>query len=256
MNENKIFNSNNLKTALVIAIAITIISLGVNLFQPPKYQSSSKLLIVINQENIDNYSAIRTAGYVAEILSEVAYSSSFVDNVLKSEFNVQNDFGNSPQQREKNWKKTVTIKTQEDKGIIIIDTFHTNRNQADNLNQAVTYLLSTRHQLYHGLGNRVAIKVINAPVTPEKWAQPKILRNSLLGLAAGLIVGLTFIIIFPEQKILTLFHKTGREPHQEPKDFEFIPRHRSEPTESGSESLANHSDQPIESKTENQYYNW
>lgn len=259
MNENKIFNSNNLKTAAMIAIIIMIIGLAASFLQTPKYQSSSKLLVVINQENIDSYTAVRTAGYVADILGEVAYSSSFINGVLKSEFNVQDDFGNSQQQREKNWQKAVNIKSQEDKGIIIIDVFHPRREQADNLNQAITYILSTRHQLYHGLGNRIVIKVIDTPITSEKWAQPKIIRNTLLGLTAGLIIGLTFIIIFPEQKILSLFSKKKQEPYQEPRDFEFIPRDKTEVADSQAELPSTDSDnrqQPDRQDTDNQYYSW
>lgn len=205
MEENNIFNSKNVKTIIVFGLIFAILALTISLIQPPKFKSSSKLLVVVNQDSIDSYTASRTADYISNILSEVVYSNSFIDNVIKSQFNIEDDFGITPEQRIKNWEKRINIKTKENQGIIFIEAFHTNKDQAHQLAQAVSYTLITKHEGYHGMGSRVSVKMIDSPMLPKQKDQPKIWLNTILGLAAGLIFSLTFVIIFPEQKLYRIF---------------------------------------------------
>ncbi len=267
MEQNGIFNSKNIITAILIAILVMIIALAISLFETPKYKAGAKLLVVVNQENIDSYTATRTAGYVSDILSEVAYSGSFVSAVLKSDYNVNDDLGSTIEEREKNWKKTVNIKNQEDKGIIVINVFHRDHDQADKLAQAITYTLSSKHQLYHGLGDRIAVKVIDTPAVSEKWVQPKIFKNSFLGLLIGLVIGLTFIVVFPDQRVLEVLGRKNKSPYHEPADWEFTPAKEEtapiaayeSPDKQSLENETPDTDQinPDQPRTDgNRYYNW
>ena len=99
----------------------------------------------------------------------------------------------------------VKVKLQADRGIIDINVLNKNRDQADQFAQAITYTIITKHQLYHGFGDKVSVKIINRPITSTGWAQPKIIQNGFLGLFAGFIFGLTIVVIFPQQNLLDLF---------------------------------------------------
>ncbi|MBI5766089.1 hypothetical protein HZA71_02560 [Candidatus Falkowbacteria bacterium] len=204
MNQESVFSAKNSEAIAVITILFVALVVILGLAQTPKYQSSVKLLTVFNQEKIDPYTASRASAYLTNVLSEVIYSTSFVDNVFKTNFDLKDNLGVNQEKRQKNWKAMVKVKLQEDRGIIDINVLNENRDQADQFAQAITYTIITKYQLYHGFGDKVSVKIINSPITSTGWAQPKIVRNAFIGLITGFIFGLTIVVIFPQQNILTL----------------------------------------------------
>lgn len=202
MNPENIFNAKNLKTILFITIIVVISGLVISFIQTPKYKSSAKLLVIFSQKDMNPYTSAQTSNYIAGILEEVIYSDSFIDAVFKTNFDLTNDFSFSPEKKIKQWKKMVKPKLEDNKGIITIDVYHKDKEQANNFAQAISYTLITNHSLYHGSGENVVVKMISTPSVAEKWSQPNIGQNLLLSLIAGIFVGLTFIIIFPQQELL------------------------------------------------------
>lgn len=201
MIEQNILTLRNFKTLLLIAVLLTAISLAVSLFQTPKYKASAKLLVVFQEKDATSFDANRTSGYVTNVLSEVAYSNSFINAVFESDTNIKDELGADIVKRQNNWKDTAVIRAEDTKGIIAIDVLHRDRDQAKRLAQAITQVLTTKHQNYHGAGELVTIRVIDAPAVSNRYAQPNIPLNALLGFVIGIIVGATFIIIFPNQRL-------------------------------------------------------
>jgi capsular polysaccharide biosynthesis protein len=210
MDKSNIFSAKNVKIAVLITLIITLISLGVSFLQTPKYEASVKLLTIFNQNNIDPYTASKTSDYINSILGEVIYSNSFIQSVMSSQFHIKDTLGSSQEQRAKNWKNMVKVQIQENKGIIAINVYNPDRNQADQLAQAIAFMIINNNQAYHGLGDKVSIKMIDQPYATENWAEPKIGRNAGLGAIAGLVLGLTFIFIFPEQEIFKSIGLKGK----------------------------------------------
>jgi len=202
MNPENIFNSKNIKTIFFITTVVIILGLIISLAQTPKYKSTAKLLVIFSQKDMNPYTSAQTSNYIAGILEEVIYSDSFIDGVFKTQFDLKNEFSFSPEKRAKQWKKMVKAKLADNKGIITIDVYHQDKDQANNFAQAISYMLITNNNQYHGSGESVAVKMISTPSVAEKWTEPNIGQNLFLSLVAGLFVGLTFIIIFPEQEIL------------------------------------------------------
>ncbi|MEK7652896.1 MAG: Wzz/FepE/Etk N-terminal domain-containing protein [Patescibacteria group bacterium] len=246
MNSENIFKAKNLKTIAIITILALILSLVFSFLQTSKYKSSAKLLVVYSQENIDAYAASQTANYLAGILSEVVYSSSFIDNVLKTNFDLKDNLGSSQEKRLANWKKMVKVKNQENKGIIIIEVLSRDQNQAEKFAQAITFVLINKNANYHGSGDKVSIRVIETPNFPQKPSQPDFAINTLIGLAAGLIIGFTFIFIFPEQKLFDFTNKRKNDLGIGDETIEFHPV-----AETKTENQSNQ-----EKKDDNQIYNW
>lgn len=210
MNPENIFNSKNIKTILFITIIVVIFGLAISFIQTPKYKSSAKLLIIFSQKDMNPYTSAQTSNYIAGILEEVIYSDSFIDSVFKTNLDLKNDFSFSPEQKAKQWKKMVKAKLEDNKGIITIDVYHKDKAQANNFAQAISYTLITNHSLYHGSGESVVVKMISTPSVADRWSEPNIGQNLLLSLIAGIFVGLTFIIIFPQQELLNFL--LGRRP--------------------------------------------
>ncbi len=202
MNPENIFNSKNIKTILFITIIVVIFGLVISLVQTPKYKSSAKLLVIFSQTDMNPYTSAQTSNYIAGILEEVIYSDSFIDGVFKTKFDLKNELSFSAEKKAKQWKKMVKAKVEDNKGIITIDVYNKDKEQANNFAQAISYTLITNHSLYHGSGESVSVKMISTPSIAEKWTEPNIPQNLILSLVAGLFAGLTFIIIFPEQELL------------------------------------------------------
>ena len=207
MKQNNLFALKNILTIIFLSFILGLTAFIFSFWQTPDFKASSKLLVIFNQENIDTYTASRTANYVTGILSEAVYSESFISLVFKNESKLTDNLGVRPEIRQKNWKKAVKIKVLENKGVMIIDIFGDNRNQAYLLSNAVTKTIIESHGLYDGSQDRVSVRVLDQPSIYENWALTKIIQDTLIGIMAGLILGLTFIIIFPNHKIFDFTSK-------------------------------------------------
>jgi len=231
---------------------VVILGLIVSLIQTPQYKSSAKLLVIFSQKDMNPYTSAQTSNYIAGILAEVVYSNSFIDNVFKTNFNLKNDLGFSQDEQIKNWKKMVKVKLQDNTGIIIIDVYNQDREQANNFAQAIGYTLITNNSLYHGSGDSVAVKMIGVPNVANKWAKPDIFQNILLSWLAGLFIGLTFIIIFPEQELISFVFGKKIISRDEVIVFENI---TSQDNLSG-QSEVGFNTPTGQNKTGGEYYNW
>ncbi|MFA5047776.1 MAG: Wzz/FepE/Etk N-terminal domain-containing protein [Patescibacteria group bacterium] len=201
MENNNFITGKNIFTLIFLAVIITILTFVFSFYQTPKYKSSAKLLVVFNQESTDAYTAAKNDNYITGILSEVIYSNSFMENVFSGNFNLKDTFGFNPETRQKNWRKSVSVSTLDNKGIIMIDVFNSDQHQAKQFANAITYVLMTKHGIYDGSNSQVSIKLIDNPSVYENWAKTKVARDTIIGLIAGLLVGLSFIVIFPQNNL-------------------------------------------------------
>lgn len=205
MNSHSVFSFKNITTIILFGLLVMIVTLGITASQTPHYKSSAKLLVIFNQDTMDTYTASRTSNYITSILSEVIYSDSFMTNVFSSNSDLQDNLGYSQEVRQSNWKKIVKVTTQENKGIIMIDTFGNDRKQTNELAETVTNVLIEKHGLYDGSDDHVIIKAIDQPSIYLNWASTKIIRDTVIGFFAGILIGLTFVILLPGQMLYLLF---------------------------------------------------
>lgn len=192
----------NWSNLFIIVFVVILITAIFTFSQPLKYESSTKLLIVqeYNAE-VDPYAASRSTQYLSNLLAQVIQSTSFFEEVMATGFNIEDDFGSNPGKRIKNWNKTVKANAISDSGIIIVNVYHEDVNQADQIAQAVSYVMKAKNSLYHGWGNRVSVRTIERPINSQWPVKPNILFNFVFSIAFGLIVGAGFIYLFPSAKI-------------------------------------------------------
>lgn len=201
MNSTKLLSIKNAFTVGFIALLIALAAFSFSLWQTPSYKSTVKFLAVFNQSDIDTYTASKTANYITGILGEVVYSDSFINSVYKNDLGLYDRLGQGSETRQKNWKKIVKTQILDNKGIIIVDVYGNDKNQVSMLASVIGNTIIAEHGLYDGSQDRVTIKMIDLPSVYEGWSNIKILRDTGLGLLAGLLVGLSFIIIFPNHKL-------------------------------------------------------
>ncbi|NQU77454.1 hypothetical protein HQ544_02035 [Candidatus Falkowbacteria bacterium] len=120
---------------------------------------------------------------------------------MKSGFNINDNFSQDEQKRKKQWHKTIAAKAINDTGIIVINTYHKDRIQAEKIAKAINYTLKTKHDKYHGGGDKVTIRIIDEPITTNYPVKPNLIVNLVLAIISGIILGAIFVYLFPNYRI-------------------------------------------------------
>lgn len=189
-------------TLFSIFLIFFIIGSVYTFVQPFKYSAKSKLLVIQEgASGVDPFAVSRSVEYLSSLFSEVAYSNSFFNLVLDSNFNIERDYfkGDSIKQM-KIWRQTISAKNVEDSGFIFITIYHPSSYQAKQIAMAVNNVLMTQNINYQGIGSSVKINIIDEPVVSNYPAQPNLLVNFALIVLGSLIFGFIYIYLFPEDK--------------------------------------------------------
>jgi len=222
---------NRKQVVFAISILFLTLTLAITFLQPLKHRATSRILLV--QEaglNSDAYSISRSNQFLTATLAEVIYSGSFLEQALSAGFNIETSyFSLDLNKRAKQWHKTVSSRALSDTGMIIINTYHPDKYQAEQINKAVVYTLISKHQQYHGLKDKISLIVLDKTTTSNWPVKPNIILNFLFGLAGGLILALAFIYVFPRAEINFWPRQKSREFSSGRVEKEYyIPKERSE----------------------------
>lgn len=189
-------------TILSVTFLFFFLSLAITFISPLEYRATTKLLITQNDNSGDAYSLSRSNQFLSSVFSEVVYSSSFFDQVLKAGFNIDQTVFTSDQNKNmKKWRHMVSAKSIGDTGMIVIDTYSENKYQVSQVNQAVAFILQTKNSLYHGLGDKISVKIIDKTSVSNWPVKPNIILNAILGIIFGLIIGFCLVYLYPEKKL-------------------------------------------------------
>ncbi|MFW0862111.1 MAG: hypothetical protein ACKKL6_00820 [Candidatus Komeilibacteria bacterium] len=183
-----------------ITLSIIVVTVVISLFMPQQYRAQAKLLVIQHQsQSLDAYLAAKSAEKVGKVLSEVVYSSSFFDEVWQAGFNIGTDWGETPRDRRKIWKKRVSLNPIPQTSLIEINTYHTDRVSVEQLAQAMIYVLVERGSQYHGGGDQVQIKLVDKPIVSNYPVRPNLLLNALAALLIGLVISFIYVYLKPDK---------------------------------------------------------
>lgn len=161
---------------------------------PLQYSSSVRLLITqANAVGSDPYTTLKFTERIASSLSELLYSSSFANNILKQAKGLdQRTFSSDEYQRRKQWQKTVETAVTPGTGIMVITAYQPTREQATVLVEAAARELSLQAPNY--FGSNVRVQVIDTPL-PSQWiARPDFIKNGLFGAVIGFLLSLIWVL--------------------------------------------------------------
>lgn len=190
------------QAVILIMVIFILVSVLITVVQPFKYGSSLRLLTVHSfKENTDPYIASKSNEYLSNLLAKIVYSNSFFAKIKESGFNVDKDYFKGNEKRQiKKWETTVRARSIGDTGIIALDAYHTDREQAEQIARAIAYTLQTDHALYHGFGENVSIKIIDKPITSTLPVKPNIILNLTLAVVFSIIFSLSYVYLFPGER--------------------------------------------------------
>ncbi len=188
---------------------LTAVVFSISAFIPPKYSSEISLIIIQKQASykVDAFSAAKSAEYLSDIFARVAYTESFLVDVLEAPYEVDKEkFSDLSEKRKKQWENKLDVKKLNNTGIIKVIVYDESREQAEKIARSVDWAYSVRGEKYHGGGDRVKISLIDGPITSENPAKPNLLLNTLLALVIGL-AGSISLAYFIEDFDLKIFEK-------------------------------------------------
>lgn len=196
-----------LRWRLIVAsmVIFALTAFIISALLPAKYQSDVSMIVVQKQssEKVDAFSATKSAEFLSNIFSNVIYTTSFFNAVQDAPFDVKRDFSHDPEEREKEWKKFISVKKVNNTGIIHISVFDISRSEAEETAKAIAYILTTNSEEYHGGGERVEVRLIDGPNTPLRPTVPHILQNTVVGTMIGIVIAIVFVYFFPDKLLLS-----------------------------------------------------
>lgn len=185
-----------------VTLSVIVLSLVLSLIQPLEYSSKVELLIIQKQTMaMDAYAAARASEKLASNLSLVIKTKSFFDKVIKSDFGIQiNNFPTEEKKLRRVWQKKVSTRILPETSLLKLEVFDKDKKEANKIAGAIAYVLVNDSKEYHGGGQDVMIKVVNAPLSSDYPVKPNIILNTISGLVVGLVLSLGWV-----------FYKTGKE---------------------------------------------
>lgn len=170
-----------------------VLALAFSLVQPLRYSSSVKVLITqTNPSGLDPYTAVKSTERIAQNLSEIVYTSSFFSNVVNDASVNAAYFPTDEINRRSAWKRTIETEVSPGTGVMMVTAYHTDRNQATTLAVRVAKQLAVEAPNLFGFSVRA--QVIDAPLPSRFFAKPDFLVNAIYGAAAGLLLGLAWVL--------------------------------------------------------------
>jgi len=189
-------------TVIGITLVFVIIGLLITLAQPLKYRSKSRLLILQPDTAADAYAIARSNQYVGGLISEVIYSGAFLDSLNSSTYSFDRSlFKGDYKQNIKLWKKTVFARSGGDTGVIDIEIYNTNPDEAKNISLAVNQLIISGQSPYKFNANQTKITVIDEPIVSSFPVKPNIAINLGMSILFGFLSGCSYIYLFPKKKL-------------------------------------------------------
>ncbi len=189
-------------TVTIVTLTFVILGLIITLAQPLKYSSKSRLLILQPNTSADAYAVARSNQYVGGLISEVIYSGSFLDSLKSSSFAFnRNYFNGTYKENIKKWKNTVFAKSGGDTGIIDIEIYHTDPEEAKQISLAVNQLIISGQSPYKFDPNQTKISIIDQPIVSSFPVKPNIFVNFAISLLFGFLAGCSYIYLFPKERL-------------------------------------------------------
>lgn len=193
----------NLKKYWLILISFTlifsVIGFIASVVQTPKYESTVQLLVIQKYgDQFDAFTAKRSAETVAETLSSVVFTSSFMRQVIAAPIGINDNFPKELKERKQAWKKEINARLLEGGNFQIIVS-DKDRDQAEKIAYGIAYIFVTNGSEYHGGGQQVEIKMVEKPITSTKPVSPNIYLNTILGFVAGLFTSIGIVFLLPEK---------------------------------------------------------
>lgn len=180
----------------VIGMALAIV---LSMTRSLDYSSTTQILITQELGAVDAYTASRSAERIADDLANVVYTSTFFDKVMASGYTIDTkQFSTDAIKRRTQWKNAISASVSRSSGLLSITAYNQDVTQAQELAQAVAYILTTQGWTYTSGGN-ITVQVVDEPLNSRYPVRPNLLINGISGIVLGLLGASGYILIASER---------------------------------------------------------
>jgi capsular polysaccharide biosynthesis protein len=189
------------KRILSFAAVSAVVGVALSFAFPLQYSSTLRLLIIQRQlSTADPYTAIKASERISENLSQAIYTTSFFDKVLETDFDIDRTvFKADEHRRRRQWERMVGTQVLRGSGMIVLTAYHTDKDEATKIANAIAYVLTTEGWQYVG-GGDLEVKIVDEPLQSRFPVKPNIPANAFMGFALGLIAGSGYVLMTAERK--------------------------------------------------------
>ena len=207
---NRLFSTHDIIQPLVSSwgtlvlgtVLFALLVVGITLIQPLKYQATVRLLVIQKSDTVvDPYTSSRGAEKIAQLITQIVHSDSFMEKVVSSGFQVRDEYGTDLDLRRKRWAKTIEARQVPETAIIELFVYHISVEQARNIVKAASTALQTKSSEYHGAGENVQLREIDSAVVSRFPVKPNIVLNAIAGVIIGFCVSAGFIVARARKRV-------------------------------------------------------
>ena len=112
----------------------------------------------------------------------------------------RDDFSTNERIKRKQWDKMMDISLVQDTGILEFNVYYKTKEGAEEYAKAIADTLMNRSTQFYGASDIIKIRVINAPLTSDNIAKPKIVLNVAMGLLFGIFAAILYVYFTIESK--------------------------------------------------------
>jgi capsular polysaccharide biosynthesis protein len=200
--------ANGWKKIIIFGVAAMVVASGLSFLEPLQYSSSIRMLIIQPSAlDMDPYTAIRSAEQVGNSLAQVVYTTDFFKKVINApNFQINpTNFPDNEAKRRKLWGKMVAVQVERGTGLLDIVVYHTDKEQATQIAQAIAYVMTTDGSNYVG-GAALQIRLVDEPLVSRWPTKPNIPANGFTGLAIGALFGVVYVILTDKSRKYLVEH--------------------------------------------------
>lgn len=167
--------------------------------RPLEYSSTTRILITQDLGAVDAYTASRSSERIADELAGIVYTSTFYKKVMDAGYDIDASYFPSDEIKlRKKWEKAIATSVSRSSGLLTVKAYHTSVEQAEELAQAVAFVLTTQGWTYTS-GANITVQVVDQPLNSRYPVRPNLLVNSLSGLVLGALAGAGYVLILSER---------------------------------------------------------
>lgn len=193
MNKSSFIKGKKL-TIFLFAVMIGALSFLFLVLNEKKTKVSSEYLIVQNvNANQDSYTLAKSAEYVGKVINEVVYSELFIDETVKTGKINAEFLPSNKKDKLKEWSKKVSVSRNPELGILSIEVFSNDRNEAYAISEGIIEVLVTKNYLFRGNGQDIDIRVLSGPVVEKNPSISQIIMASVGGFVFGLLISIAWL---------------------------------------------------------------
>ena len=187
-------NAKSVGKLLGVAFVVGALTFVGASFMQHEYRTTVRLLLAPQYgTGIDPYNLSKATEYFTDLLSRVVPSQAFFEELLKSEPRIdQSVFSVRPVKRDQEWRHMMQARPVSDTGILELTVYHKASSQASLIGSAAAQLLIVRGALFHGADDKVALRILDAPLTSERPVRPQALLSALIAFLVVFLGGVGF----------------------------------------------------------------